>query len=189
MNEGRSIGLNSSTRFVGERKNFLNLPSHETEVLRQIKHLQLAPMDYRKEIGARIAAARTEKGWTLKELAAKTNGKLDPNRISNYETGFRMPKPAEIVTLAKALGKRPAYMMCLEDAQLPITPQEETLIRNWRALPENERMDWFRKIDARAMTYRDPAPDHRVAKSLGKAPDKKRRTPTDKGQSSLPGDD
>ena len=145
-------------------------------------------MDYRTEIGLRIAKAREDEGLTLEQLSARTDGKLSPNRISNYETGFRMPKPQEIVTLAKALHRRPAYLMALEDNQLPISPLEEKLVKNWRTLPEGERMQHFRTIEALAMTYRDAVPDQTVEKSLGK-PDKKRRKLTKRDGQSSHGDD
>lgn len=143
-------------------------------------------MDYRKEIGRRIAKSREEREWTLGQLSAKTDGLLSANRISNYETGFRMPKPQEVVTLAKVLGKRPAYIMALEDVQTPISTQEEALIRNWRKLPENERMSFYRKIEQLAMAYRDAISDQAVEKSLGKPGKRPRKEPA---RSHSPGED
>lgn len=143
-------------------------------------------MDYKKEIGKRIQAAREEKGWTLDQLEAKTG--LASRRISNYETGYRLPKPQELVTLASAMGKRPAFLACLDDSQLPISPLEEKMVRNWRALPERDRMSFFRKLDQLAMTYRDPVSDQTVERSLGR-PDKKRRKVTSPGGMSPNGDD
>ena len=152
---------------MGGVNNFLQKPTHDPLSPREINPLAFGGMDFKKEIGRRIAGARRDHGLTLKQLSTKT-GVLDPNRISNYETGFRMPGPDEIVALAKALGRRPAYLMALEDAQIPITPLEESLIRNWRTLPERERMEHFRRIEAMAMTHRDPVSDQRVERSLGK---------------------
>ena len=153
---------------MGGVKNFLACYTHDALGPSEIKGLACSPINFKKEIGRRVALARNERGWTLKELSTKIGGALDPNRISNYETGFRMPGPDEIVALAKALGRRPAYLMALEDAQIPITPLEESLIRNWRTLPERERMEHFRRIEAMAMTHRDPVSDQRVERSLGK---------------------
>lgn len=116
-------------------------------------------MDYKKEIGRRIRLARDAKDLTLAELAQKTDDILTLRRIQNYETGYRMPGPLEAVILAKPLEVRPAYLMCLEDMQLPITPQEEAMIKNWRTLNERDRMDLFRKIQAAALSNRDPAAD------------------------------
>lgn len=118
-------------------------------------------MDYKKEVGQRIRLARREKGWEQKDLEARTPG-ISLRRISDYETGKRMPRQPEAVILAQALGKRAAWIMAVDDIQLPITLQEESLIRNWRALPERDRMDLYRKVEALALTYRDPVSDARV---------------------------
>lgn len=126
-------------------------------------------MDYKKEIGRRIRAAREERKWTLDDLSRETHDVLLPKRISNYETGFRMPGPAEAATLAKALGKRTAYIMAVDDRQLPISAPEEALIRNWRTLNERDRMEIFRKVEALAMANRDPVSDAKVAQSYGPA--------------------
>lgn len=112
-------------------------------------------------VGERIREARLEKGWDQRDLEAKTPG-INLKRISSYETGQRMPKQSEAVILARALGKRAAWIMAVDDIQLPITQQEETLIRNWRALPERDRMEMYRKVEALALTYRDPVSDARV---------------------------
>lgn len=121
-------------------------------------------MDYKKEIGRRIRESRLEKGWTLVELSRRTKDLLSNTRISNYETGERMPSPSDAVILGSALGKRPAYLMAVDDVQLPISSQEEALIKFWRALPENERMEYFRSVESRAMIYRDPI----QAQAMGK---------------------
>ena len=182
----------SNPRNVGLRQLFRAGSAHALCAPNKINDLKFGAMDYKKEIGKRIARARADKGWSLLELSAATGDLLLPNRISNYETGFRMPKPQEIVTLAKALGVRPAYMMALEDIQIPITPQEERFIKNWRTLPERERMSFYRKVEQLAMAYRDPVSDQEVEKSLGSPEirnDTKGRKVTRKGKQSLPGDD
>lgn len=136
-------------------------------------------MDFKKEIGRRIKAARNEKGWSLVELSRRTNDLLSDTRIGNYETGERMPGPVEAMILAKPLGKRPAYLMALEDNQLPISQQEEALIRNWRALPENERMSRYREIEQLAMVYRDTLPSPKLdgGKKVQKLPSDSRKEP------------
>jgi hypothetical protein len=103
-------------------------------------------------------------------LERKTGDVLSISRISNYETGFRMPGPQEAAILGKALGKRSAWIMAVDDAQLPISLQEEALIRNWRTLNERERMDLYRKIEMAAMASRDPVSDRKVKESLGPVP-------------------
>lgn len=122
-------------------------------------------MDYKKEIGRRIRAARDEKDWTLEQLEVHTPG-LSGKRINAYENGDRMPGPSEAVILAKALSKKAAWIMAVDDIQLPISPQEETLVRNWRTLPERERMEFFRSVETLAMAYRDPVSDRTVERHM-----------------------
>lgn len=124
-------------------------------------------MDFKKEIGERIRRARRDKDLTLDQLAQKTGDRLTLKRINAYENGDRMPGPLEAAILAKALGVRPAYIMALDDTQIPITHQEEALIRNWRKLPENARMSHYRKIEQEAVAYTDilaPEPERRPTK-------------------------
>jgi transcriptional regulator with XRE-family HTH domain len=123
-------------------------------------------MDYKEEIGRRIRRAREDKGWTLADLALETGDILTLKRISAYENADRMPGPAEAVILAKALGLRSAYIMAVDDRQLPITPQEETMIRNWRTLNERDRMEMFRKIEIMSVQNRDPVSDQAVERHI-----------------------
>jgi hypothetical protein len=45
-----------------------------------------------------------------------------------------MPGPQEVVPLGRALGKRPAYFLGVDDVEIPISPVEEALVKNWRGL-------------------------------------------------------
>jgi transcriptional regulator with XRE-family HTH domain len=119
-------------------------------------------MDYKKEIGSRIKGMRLRRNWRLEDLARRTGDTISLKRISSYELGERMPRPAEAVILAKALGVRAAYLMALDDIELPITTQEEALLRNWRTLAERDRMETFRHVEAMAMASRDPLPDSKL---------------------------
>jgi transcriptional regulator with XRE-family HTH domain len=135
----------------------------------------ISRMDYKNEVGRRIRAAREAKGFTLAEVSQRTDDVLTLKRINAYENGDRMPGPDEVVILAKALGQRAAYLMALDDTQIAISPIEEKLIRNWRTLPERERMEFYRQLEAMAMTYRDPIQDAVVERHLrlpptGRAP-------------------
>lgn len=112
-------------------------------------------MDYKKESGRRIRELRENRDWSLQDLSRRTKDVLSRTRIQNYEAGERMVGPHEAVILAAALGTKPAYIMGVDDIQLPITPQEEALIKNWRKLPENERMHYFRQIEQLAITWSD----------------------------------
>ena len=121
-------------------------------------------MDYPKEIGRRIRQARERmgpKGWTLRELARATKGKLSGSRISNYEQGARLPGPSEAIILAEALQESAAYLMCLDQGS-DMSAEEAELLRNWRALPERERNDYARRIAALALVYKDAVPDEKL---------------------------
>lgn len=72
-------------------------------------------MNIKEEIGRRIAAARREKGLTLKALGDLTDDKFKPSRLTTWEQGTRCPGPQEIKQLADALEVAPAYLMCLTD--------------------------------------------------------------------------
>lgn len=117
-------------------------------------------MDYKAEIGRRIKAAREKGGWSLAELATRTKGRLSKSRIGNYEQGTRMPGPEEANILAAALGVDAAFLMCLQQV---FTHQAIELMRNFMALPEKDRNDYFRRIQALALVYREPVPDEKLS--------------------------
>lgn len=119
-------------------------------------------MDYKTECGARVKRLRLGKSLTLAELSTKTGDLLSPTRISNYETGERLLSQQEAVILAKALGTRPAYLLAVDDIQIPISTQEEALIRNWRTLAEKDRMDVYRHVQTLALQARDPIADQAI---------------------------
>jgi transcriptional regulator with XRE-family HTH domain len=123
-------------------------------------------MDFKKEIGRRIARCREDRVWTQTDLSRETGDLLSLKRISSYETGDRMPGPAEAVILAKALQVRPAYLLGVDDVQIPISAQEEQLIKNWRTLNEKDRMVLYRHVESLAMQNRDPAPNFKVEQAF-----------------------
>lgn len=130
-------------------------------------------MDYKGEIGKRIRAARAKLEISLEELSRRTGGKLSKSRIGNYEQGLRMPGPLEANTLAAALGVDAAYLMCL---QTVFTAKAIELMRNWEALPEKERLEYFRRIEVLALAYRQPVPDEKLSPAWT-APKPKPRKP------------
>ncbi|HHT0594990.1 TPA: LexA family protein [Legionella anisa] len=71
-------------------------------------------MSIREKIGKRINEARKAKGLTRQALADLTDD-IKPSRINNWEHGTRMPGPAEITQLAKALEVSPAFLMGLSE--------------------------------------------------------------------------
>jgi transcriptional regulator with XRE-family HTH domain len=136
-------------------------------------------VDYKIEIGRRIRAAREGLNLSLEELSKRTGGKLSKSRIGNYEQGLRMPGPAEANTLASALGVDAAHLLCL---QRVFTDRAIILMRNWSALPEKEREEYFRRIEVLALAYRLPVPDDHLgpgwtAPKPGTTPGRKPKKP------------
>ena len=60
-------------------------------------------LELTREIGRRLRAARQERGLSLSQLAALTDGLYSKSRISNYEQGLRRPSIEAARTLAEAL--------------------------------------------------------------------------------------
>lgn len=71
--------------------------------------------------GARIKAARAERGWTQEDLA-KALGWLSSSRIANYEQGTRRVGIEEAEVLAAVLGHVVPYWMGV------ITDQEAAVL-------------------------------------------------------------
>lgn len=122
-------------------------------------------MDFKKEVGRRIKELRELREWSLADLSRRTKDVLSRTRIQNYEGGHRMPGPADAVILAQALDTRAAYLLAVDDIQIQISQQEERLIKNWRKLPENERMSMYRQAEQLAIAYQDNMVSTHTAKS------------------------
>lgn len=133
-------------------------------------------VDYKAEIGRRIKVAREKRGWSLQDLSQATKPPLSKSRIGNYEQGKRMPGPAEANTLAAALGVDAAWLMCLQQV---FTSQAIEMMRNFMALPERDRNDYFRRIEVLALAYREPVPDERLGEGW-KVPKPKPTSPKGK---------
>ena len=141
----------------------------------------LAPVDYKRESGRRLAKARNDRGWTLAKLSKEVKGVLSPARISNYEQGIRQMKSQEALVLGQALGVEPSFLLCVDrEEEGDMTPQEQQLLRNFRALPENERGAYARRIEVLALAYREPVPDERLGDSWTSPTAKGRRRKTTK---------
>lgn len=130
-------------------------------------------MNYKKESGRRLKAARNNKGWTLEELSLRTGGLLSTSRLGNYEQGTRMLGVRESLALGPVLGVQPAHLLCVDGDEGDMTAQEIELLRNYRALPERDRNDYSRRIEVLALAYREPVPDERLSKALRKGAPKK----------------
>lgn len=132
-------------------------------------------MNYKKESGRRLQAARKDKGWTLEELSRRTGGLLSVSRLGNYEQGTRMLGVMESLALSGVLGVKAAHLLCADgDGEDDMTPQEVELLRNFRVLPEKDRNDYSRRIEVLAMAYREPVPDERLPSAVRKGPPKKK---------------
>ena len=132
----------------------------------------LSAVNYKEEIGRRLKDARESKGLSLEELSRRTKPRLLKSRIGNYERGIRTPGPMEANTLAEALNMDAAYLMGLQQS---MNKQELDLLRNFRALPENERSDYARRIGVLALAYREPVPDERMGPGWTKPKPKVRK--------------
>lgn len=64
--------------------------------------MDLNPESLRYILGLKLRQQRLEKGWGLKDVAAKT--RLSVSYLSEIEKGRKYPKPDKIIQLAKALG-------------------------------------------------------------------------------------
>lgn len=112
--------------------------------------------------GARIRDLRIDRGWSQRELSDRTDNKLSPSRIANYEQGTRKLGVQEAEILGKALRVQPGYLMGVTKLKNPLSPLEEELVSNFRTLPENERDSYFRRIEALALAYKTPVADERL---------------------------
>ena len=125
-------------------------------------------MNYKKEAGRRLRAAREDKKMTLQELSKRLGGVLSPSRLSNYEQGIRMIGVRESLALYGVLGVQPAHLLCVDVEEGDMTQQEIELLRNYRALPEKDRNDYSRRIGVLALAYKEPVPDEKLSTTVRK---------------------
>ncbi len=73
------------------------------------KHFDLGrrPQDrLRSELGRQIRLARTERGWTLKELSESSG--VSVSQLSSIERGSHLPSVESLLLIAGALDRRPS---------------------------------------------------------------------------------
>lgn len=63
----------------------------------------------RRELGRQIRLARTEKGWTLKDLSEASS--VSVSQLSSIERGAHLPSLESLMAVAEALGVRPSSWM------------------------------------------------------------------------------
>lgn len=86
-----------------------------------------------QRIGERIRGERRRLGWSLRELADRTDGTLEKSRISNYEQGIRRPSIEVATQLAEIFGTVSAtWLLCLDDSD-PLSDAEHRLLALYRA--------------------------------------------------------
>lgn len=130
--------------------------------------------NWKERIGQRIRELRDLEGWSLSDLARRTGDRLQKSRLSNYEQGERMPGPAEAVILGAVFEVAPAHVLCLDDDMPALSKEEADLIRNFRALPENQRQEYSERIADMALIYKKPVAHERLLKT-GLGPRKRPR--------------
>ena len=71
------------------------------------------PDRLRERLGHRIKMLRTERDWSLKDLAATT--RLSVSQISSIERGANMPSVESLLAICKAFDKRPSEVLASID--------------------------------------------------------------------------
>jgi transcriptional regulator with XRE-family HTH domain len=109
-----------------------------------------------KKIGQRLRAARNAHGYSLADLAARTNS-LSKSRISNYEQGIRRMGIEEAEELSNALdGLTPTYLLCLDDKS-PLSQDEWILVENFRKTDKRGRDTILRVVEIQGQYPEDAA--------------------------------
>lgn len=60
----------------------------------------------RTELGRHVRLARTEKGWTLRDLSESSG--VSVSQLSSIERGAHLPSMESLLAIAQALGQRPS---------------------------------------------------------------------------------
>lgn len=94
------------------------------------------------QIGLRMRAARKAKGMTQSEVSKKTG--LDQAYISRLENGTAEGSPAQLLSIARAIGVPIAQLYDDQDETAKkvadLTDEAIELARAWQALPEEQRV-------------------------------------------------
>lgn len=70
-------------------------------------NLGARPQDrLRQELGRRIRLARTERGWTLRDLSEASS--VSVSQLSSIERGAHLPSVESLIAIAEALGHKPS---------------------------------------------------------------------------------
>lgn len=63
----------------------------------------------RGELGRQVRLARTEKGWTLRDLSEASG--VSVSQLSSIERGAHLPSVESLVSIAQALGRKPSVWL------------------------------------------------------------------------------
>jgi DNA-binding NtrC family response regulator len=63
----------------------------------------------RNQLGQRLKLLRTERGWSLKDLAQVT--RLSVSQISSIERGAHLPSMESLLAICKAFGRKPSEVL------------------------------------------------------------------------------
>lgn len=111
--------------------------------------------DLTRQIGLRIRAARKAKGMTQGELGKKTD--LDQAYISRLENGTAEGSPAQILSIARAIGISVAklYDEKNESARSTedLTDEAIEFARTWQGLPSEQRAAMKAAVKSLAIAY------------------------------------
>lgn len=122
-------------------------------------------LEYRREVGARLKAAREAAGMTQEEAAAKLGKALQKDipssRIGNYEQGTRLPDPIVIQILSDIYGTQAASAIAgFRDA--PGSPEETALLEKYRQTDDRGRRAIHSVADTQS-AYQVTPPPHQKA--------------------------
>ena len=87
----------------------------------------------KEQIAARIKAARVEKGWKQKHLAAAVQ--VEPVTVSRWERGATTPDFDALSLIAEATGKPVSYLLA-EEASGPGEPELSDTVERLEAAAE-----------------------------------------------------
>jgi len=116
-------------------------------------------MDIKKESGRRLREARIRAGFETIDQLADAAG-LDfkgraytVSKISNYERGYRAIHPEIAKQLSRILQCSAGWLLCLDDTDNVLRPDEQALLDNFRATDERGK-----KVIARVAEEERPYP-------------------------------
>lgn len=120
----------------------------------------MKPMEYKKEIAARLKKAMADyearNGYNLSfpAFSRLCNGVLKKSALSNYANAIREPGPYEATIMATALGCDAAWLLCLRGEQGSVPDVfEREVIELYRSIDPDYREGWLangRRLPQRA---------------------------------------